>query len=109
MITAKQAKQFYDDSGYETEQFLTYTVEPEVMKASKGGKRSVIISLGTLGPYDYVDQVITPLQNAVVGKLKELGYSVQVKKYGESYVPRGLANDDGSGPSHTNYGIHIGW
>lgn len=27
----------------------------------------------------------------------------------ESYVPRGLADDDGDGPSYTNYGIRITW
>jgi hypothetical protein len=109
MITAKEAKQFYDDSGYEVEQFLTFSVETEVMNAAKGGKRNTIIHLGSKGMFDHLDQIITPLQKAVVDKLKELGYRAEIKLYGESYVPRGLADDDGKGPSHQNYGIQISW
>jgi len=109
MITAAQAKQFYDDSGHEVEQFLTHTVEPVVTDAAKSGKRFIFIFLDHLGPYDYLDRVITPLQKAVVTKLKELGYLAEIKLDGKQYVPRGLADDDGNGPKHQNYGIHIGW
>jgi len=109
MITAQQAKQFYDDSGYEVEQFLRHSVETPVINAAKGGKREVMIHLGAVGPFEYVDQVVTPLNKAVVEKLQTLGYRSKIVKYGESYVPRGLADDDGKGPSHTNYGIQISW
>jgi len=109
MITAKEAKQFYDDSGYEVDQFLTHTVEPVVTDAAKSGKRSIFIFLDSLRPYDHLDRVITPLQKAVVAKLKELGYHALIRLDGEMYVPRGLADDDGDGPKHQNYGIHIGW
>jgi hypothetical protein len=109
MITAKQAKQFYDDSGYEVEQFLTYSVETEVMNAAKGGKRQVQIHIGTTGPFEYVDQKITPLEKAIIAKLKELGYTAKIENYGDSYVPRGLADDDGNGLTHRNYGFIIGW
>jgi hypothetical protein len=109
MITAKEAKQFYDDSGYEVEQFLTFSVETEVMNAAKGGKRNTIIHLDSLEPFSHLDQVITPLQKAVVIKLRELGYHTQINLYGDHYVPRGLADDDGKGPRHQNYGIYISW
>ena len=109
MINAKHAKQLYDESGAEVEQFLSYSVEQKVMDAAKGGKREVMIHLGAVGPFEYVDQVVTPLNKAVVDKLQTLGYRAKIVKYGESYVPRGLADDDGKGPSHTNYGIQISW
>lgn len=109
MITAKEAKELYDKSGQEVADYLKHTVEKEVVKAAEGGKRDTIIHLGSQGPYEYLDSVVTPLQKAVVTKLKELGYRAEIKLHGASYVPRGLADDDGHGPSHQNYGIHISW
>lgn len=109
MITAKDAKQLYDKSGVEVENFLTHNVEKEVINAAKSGKRNVNIHLGTLTAFEYVDGKTTPFNRAVVDKLKSLGYAVSIQKYGESYVPRGLADDDGNGPAHTNYGFVIGW
>ena len=109
MIDAKQAKQLYDQSGAEVEQFLKNSVEKKVTDAAKGGKRQVFIDLGSLGPYEYVDRKLTPLNWAVVQRLVELGYHAKIVLDGDKYVPRGLADDDGNGPSHQNYGIQIGW
>lgn len=109
MIDAKQAKQLYDESGAEVEEYLRLTVEPEIVKAAKGGKRYVFIGLGTTRPYEYVESKLTPLNRAVADRLQELGYRARFVNDGESYVPRGLADDDGNGPSHRNYGIQIGW
>lgn len=109
MITAKDAKQLYEDSGYEVEQFLTHQVETEVINAAKSGKRQIMIYLGTISPFEYVQNVTTPLHRAVVSRLKELGFHAEIQPYGNKYVPRGLADDDGTGPEHQNFGIHIGW
>jgi hypothetical protein len=109
MITAKEAKELYDKSGQEVADYLKYTVEKEVIKAAEGGKRQATILLDNLEPFRHLDQVITPLQKAVVARLKELGYGAEIRLYGDKYVPRGLADDDGKGPSHQNYGIHINW
>ncbi len=109
MITAKEARQVYDESGAEVNNFLKYKVEIHIVSAAKSGKREVVIHIGTTGPFEYVDQKITPLEWAILDKLKELGYTAKIENYGDSYVPRGLADDDGDGPSHRNYGIHIGW
>lgn len=35
-------------------------------------------------------------------------YKVAYERYGEAYVPRGLADDDGNGP-HSNYGLIVSW
>jgi hypothetical protein len=109
MITAKEAKQLYDESGAEVDHFLKSKVEINVVSAAKSGKRTTFIDLGSLKSFDYLDQTITPLQKAVVAKLTELGYRAEIKLDGDWYVPRGLQDDDGNGPSHQNYGIQIGW
>ena len=109
MITAKEAKQLYDQSGAEVEQFLKSEVEKKVADAASRGKRFTFICLGTIGPYEYVEHKLTPLNWAVVERLAELGYHARVTLDGDKYVPRGLADDDGNGPSHQNYGIQIGW
>lgn len=111
MITAKEAKVLYDQSGAEVDQFLKNSVEKEITDAAKAGKRTVTIYLDSYEwpGYRGFNHDITPLQMAIVVKLKELGYSAEIKSYGDCYVPRGLADDDGNGPMYQNYGIHIGW
>jgi hypothetical protein len=109
MITAKEAKQLYDESDAKIEQFLKNSVEKRVADAAKSGNRFIFIFLGTLGPYEYIDQKPTPLDKAVVKKLQELGYHANFDINGPRYVPRGLADDEGNGPSHQNYGIKIAW
>ncbi len=109
MITAKEARQLYDESGAEVDHFLKHKVEIHIVSAAKSGKRQAEIHIGTTGPYEYVDQKITPLERAILAKLNELGYIANIVNYGDSYVPRGLADDDGGGPEHTNYGFIICW
>jgi len=107
MIDAKQAKQLYDESGVEVQTFLTHTVEKKVKDAAESGKRFVFICLGAEPVYHNVQP--DNIQKAAMEELKKLGYKVVFQRDGESYVPRGLADDDGNGPSHTNYGIQISW
>lgn len=109
MITAKEAKQLYDESGAEVEQFLKQSVEQRVTYAAQGGKRQVFIDMGSVKQFEYLDRTVTPLQKAVVDKLKTLGYRVEIKLDGDKYVPRGLADDNGNGPTIQNYGIQISW
>jgi hypothetical protein len=109
MITAKQAKQLYDESGQEIDDFLNSQVNIEVIKAAKEGNRSVLIHLGCFGCLDSLDQTITPLQRGAKAKLNELGYIVAINSYGDYYVPPGLADDEGNGPKHRNYGMVISW
>jgi hypothetical protein len=109
MITAKEAKELYDQSGQEVEDFLKFNVEKEVVKSAEGGKRQVFIHLGSVKQFEYLDRTITPLQQAVADKLKTLGYRADIKLDGDKYVPRGLADDNGNGPTIQNYGIQISW
>lgn len=109
MIHAKEAKALYDQSGAEVNDFLKYKIEPQVITASTSGKRSTHYHLGGIGTFEHLDQKIKPIEKAVVAKLKELGYTAMIAKDGESYVPLGRQDDQGNGPSITNYGINIGW
>lgn len=109
MLTAKEAKQLYDESGAEVELFLKNEVEKPVADAAKGGKRFVFIYLGSVQFYEHAQDKLTPLNKAVVERLVELGYRARVVHDGEPYVPRALADDDGNGPKIQNYGIQIGW
>lgn len=109
MLTAQEAKQLYDESGAEVEQFLKQSVEQRVTYAAKGGKRQVFIDMGSVKQFEYLANTITPLQQAVADKLKSLGYRVEIRLDGDKYVPRGLADDNGNGPTIQNYGIQIGW
>ena len=108
MITAKEAKELYDQSGQEVNDFLTEDVEPRVKDAAAAGKRFVFIYLGTIEECLYIEYEITPLQKAAVEKLQQLGYRARIVLDGDKYVPSGLADGD-DGPLHQNYGIQIGW
>lgn len=110
MITAKQAKELYEQSGQEIQDYLAYKVEPEINAAAVAGQRLVFIVCGSIE--SYLNIQTTPFSEAVVSELKKLGY---IARYGKDpntspqYVPAGLRNDDGSGPIHVNYGFIIGW
>ena len=108
MINAQQAKALYDESGAEVNHFLTYEVEKQVIAAAKGEKRTCTILLGSAEVL-YRTPEPDPLQKAIIAALIKLGYMAKFVSYGDKYVPRGLADDDGNGPEHQNYGIVIGW
>ena len=109
MITAAEAKVLYDQSGAEVDSYLKHEVESKIVKAAMEGKRSVTILLGSLECFKHLDQEVIPIQKAVVTKLKELKYRAVIQVYGDRYVPRGLADDDGNGPAHRIYGFEIEW
>jgi len=109
MINAKEAKALYDKSGQEVADYLKNTVEPAVIKAATAGKRKVFILVGST-QFEFEMRVkITSVHQGVALILKDQGYVVSIEQDGASYVPRGLADDDGDGPAYTNYGFHIGW
>lgn len=102
MITAKEAKEIYDKSGAEVANIMEkLNVEQAVKSAAEGGKRSTIVYLG--------DEIWWSTRRSVVTRLRELGYGAVIGLYGDKYVPRGLQDDNGEGPVHQNYGIHISW
>ena len=109
MINAKEAKALYDKSGHEVANYIKNKVEPVVIKAATDGKRKVFIQLGATQFSSEMRADITSVHRGVALILKDQGYVVSMEQDGASYVPRGLADDDGDGPEYTNYGFHIGW
>ena len=109
MINAKEAKVLFDKSGQEVANYIKNKVEPVVIKAATDGKRYVFIQLGATQFEFEMRAKITSVDQGVVETLKELGYVVSIEQDGASYVPRGMADDEGDGPEYTNYGFHIGW
>lgn len=106
MISAKEAKAIYDESGAEATALLNQFEEP-IRNAAREGKRNVFCHLGC--NETYVRLEATPLQKQVMDKLSALGYRVQMCKDGGEFIPRGLADDDGNGPKHYIYGFAIHW
>ena len=107
MITAKEAKALYDESGAEAKALLK-TFEPKIIEAAKSGKRWVIVFIDSHPTYETPHPTAT--QQRAIKMLEEFGYvSLWMPQYDDAYVPRGLADDDDAGPSYINCGIYIGW
>lgn len=106
MINAKEAKRLYDQSGAEADKVLE-TIEPKVIAAAQAGKQSIYFYIDSSEVGDRV--ILTPTYTQVVEKLHQLGYQAGACRYGDAYIPAGLADDDGNGPKHQNYGLYISW
>ena len=107
MITTKEAKALYDESGAEAKALLK-TFEPKIIEAAKSGKKWVIVFIDSHPTYE--TPYPTATQQRAIKMLEEFGYvSRWVAQDGAAYIPRGLMDDYGNGPMHVNYGIHIGW
>lgn len=107
MITAKEAKAIYDESGVEVATFLKNKVENAVKNAAFLGNRTVFIHVDSHP--DYLRVNASPFQAAVVTELIRLGYAVKFGTDGNTYVPRSLEDNTGDGPLHKNYGFIISW
>ena len=108
MINAKEANVIYDRSGQEVKDYLKYKIEPCVVEAAKAGKKQVFVFVNAIECHHFIN--ISPLTKKVMEKLKELGYTVRYDKdLSHKYIPKGLMDDDGSGPEYVNHGYFIGW
>ena len=106
MISAKEAKALYDESGAEAEAMMKQFEKP-IQDAAKAGKRTVFCYLGS--NETWVQLETTPIQKQVMDKLSALGFRISFCKDGEEFVPRALADDDGKGPKYYSYGFAIHW
>lgn len=106
MITAKEAKELYDKSGVEVENFVNQLEKP-ITEAATSGQRCVFFHIDAADVNSQIKP--TALHKKVMDKLFELGYRVQFSRDGHSYVPPGLADNFGDGPKYTNYGLAIHW
>ncbi len=107
MITAKEAKALYDQSGGVVQAFLRDKVEKPVKTAATAGKRTVFIHVDSQPTYRDVSP--DPLQTAIITELIRLGYTAKYGTDGHTYVPRSLEDNTGDGPLHKNYGFIISW
>lgn len=107
MISAKEARALYDKSGAEADSYLQHEVMPKIKKAAESGKLRIEILVSAVDIFDRC--TLTPLMVQVIAKLGELGFVVKYDRYGDEYVPCGLADDNGNGPKHRNCGLIIQW
>ncbi len=107
MIDAKEAKRLYDESGAEVTAWLNSEVSKKVEDAAKSGKRNVFIFLGSEELWKH--PTLTPIQKRCISALIDMEYRAEFKVDDETYVPRGLADDEGNGPKYRNYGIMVSW
>lgn len=108
MISATEAKALYDASGKDVENWINCKVRTQVESSAKSGNRFVYIHIDSIESYAPLPNP-TSLEQAVMSKLISLGYVVKLTKYGDTYIPRGLSDDNGDGPTHINYGLCVGW
>lgn len=107
MISAKEAFSLYEQSGANLKKFLDQDVEPKIKDAASRGLRKIFVDLGSCETW--ANPTIDVVHKSAFKELSSLGYTVSFGKDGVPYVPRGLSDDNGEGPRHINYGIHIGW
>ena len=108
MINATEARELYDASGKEVENWIESKVKPLVVDAATAGNRYVYIYIDSIEKYREVPKSDKLIDN-VISKLISLGYHVKLAKYGDLYVPISLKDANGDGPLYINYGLDIGW
>lgn len=110
MINAKDALDLYNNSLHTLQQYLLDNFHSGIQNAARNGKREFILDCGSeMTGYGGITPKMTPLQEKARDELKKLGYETVWMWYGDAYVPKGLADDDGSGPKYMNYGLKVRW
>jgi len=111
IITAKQAAALSEEINAIDSNTMV-NVGSEIREAAKAGRRAVVCCVDKTWSTEPTMQFnITPnvIQAKIMNKLTDLGYTVKLARHGAEYVPRGLQDDDGRGPKHINWHIHIYW
>lgn len=117
MITAAQALELVKRSDAEVERYLAL-IGPAIEVASKAGRRSILLSSVVGFPDPAAVSVhlpvntpfsMTDFQTRLCAALKQFGFGADMQAPHASYVPRGLADDDGNGPSYKHYTIIVRW
>jgi hypothetical protein len=106
MLSAKEALELYNNSLYTLQKYLDENFHSGIRQAAMDGKRR---DFHNMGAEEHNLPELTPLEKKVLEELGKLGYTHHYMFYGDSYVPRGLADDDGNGTSYKNYGIVVKW
>jgi hypothetical protein len=106
MITAIEAREITHSSDKAIKALLQ-PVEQMIRSAAEAGDSSTLYHLCSHPALLKID--FLPSHVRMVRELEKLGFTATIMMYGEQYVPRGLADDSGDGPSYINYGISIEW
>lgn len=106
MISAKEALELYNNSLYTLEKYLNDNFHSGIRESAMNGQRRYVFHMGA---EEHSLPKLTVLEQKVLEELGKLGYTTQYAFYGETYVPKGLADADGNGPAHKNYGIVVQW
>lgn len=110
MITAAQCLELHKQSDAQIEKILNM-IDPKVRSAAEGGMRSY--SIMEQGTWECLpiskSPEHSPFRTKLINQFQQLGFVAAYQKSGAPYVPAGLADDDGKGPLHTNWGITISW
>lgn len=106
MLSAKEALDLYNNSLYTLDKYLNDNFHSGIRQAAMNGTRKYIHDMGS---EQFSLPALSDLEKKVIEELGKLGFKTQYIFYGESYVPRGLAADDGTGPGYKNYGIVVTW
>ena len=107
MIDAKTARDISANSKEALNMFLANNIEPSVRKAAEVGRRRTEVLIKAKP--SYLSHRVTEFEGAVIKELKAFGFTATINSYGDVYIPRGLQDDDGSGPEHINFGYIIEW
>lgn len=112
MITAQQARTLYENSQDRVDEFAEL-ISKEITRLAPS-KREYSCYLGdpkVLWEAQPVGDSVEPtvMQELILQKFSSLGFGCVLKKDGDPYVPRGLAQDDGDGPSYINVCMVFRW
>lgn len=105
-ITAKEARELTNKSEKAVQTALVPVYDLIRTNAQKG-ETSCFWHLDTIEQSYHIP--VESMTQAMIDTLHKHGFHCQVRTQGEAYVPRGLADDEGNGPKHINYGIAIYW
>jgi hypothetical protein len=110
MITAKEAKEIQLASEANIQKYLT-KVEVQIKECAELGlNRVALYNEGLYSSFPCgVPINTTPLQNRLITELQHVGFKAVFLKDGPSYIPKGLADDDGNGPIHNNWCVVVSW
>ena len=116
MITAEQAAQLAAQSDAMIEQYLIkigHAIEAVAMAGERSLSLNTVFSCDervsfSIGPHEKKSEH-QQFRVRLINALKSFNYRAQIEMIGDSYVPRGLADDDGNGPVYQQYAIVVRW
>jgi hypothetical protein len=111
MFTAVEARKLTDQASGKYEK-ICEKIGLKVKELADAGKNEYAIYeegfWGAMSIWEMRNPA-TEAQTLLMSLLRKYGYRVTLEPDGETYVPRGLADDDGDGPKHQNRCIVIRW